>query len=48
VLLWEPHGGEARAAYDWNLGPVHALAFSPDCLTLAVAGMGGLVLIDLE
>ncbi len=48
VMLWEPATGAVRARYDWHLGPVHALAFAPDGLTLAVAGDDGLVCVDLE
>ncbi len=47
VVLWEPVSGATRGRYDWGLGPVHALAFAPDGLTLAVAGDGGLVCFDL-
>lgn len=48
VMLWEPDTGAVRGRYDWGLGPVHALAFAPDGLTLAVAGDAGLVCFDLE
>ena len=48
VLLWEAETGRVRAGYDFALGELHALAFSPDGLTLAVAGHLGLACVDLE
>ena len=48
VMVWDPDTGTALARYDWGLGPVHALAFAPDGLTLAVAGDGGLILVDFD
>src|SRR5262249_12111167 len=37
-----------KATYDFEVGGVHGLAFSPDGCTFAVAGDRGLVLCDTE
>lgn len=48
VLVWSPDTGEILAQYDWGLGNVFALEFSPDGALLAVAGAGGLIVCDAE
>jgi hypothetical protein len=46
VEVFDPGTGSARAAYDFGLGIVHALAVAPDGLTFAAAGETGLVVCD--
>lgn len=48
VLVWDAATGQVLRRYDWGLGAVHALAFAPDGLTLAVAGRGGLAVVDVD
>ncbi|MCZ2341608.1 MAG: hypothetical protein LC104_07400 [Bacteroidales bacterium] len=48
VRVWSPDTGEILARYDWGLGSIHALEFSPDGALLAVAGDGGLIVCDAE
>lgn len=40
--------GERRAAYDFGLGGVHAVAVAPNGLTFAVAGEDGLAVCDAD
>lgn len=37
-----------RAAFDFEVGTVHALAFAPDGCTFAVAGQNGLLVCDVD
>jgi WD40 repeat protein len=43
--LHDPVGGEMRAAFDWGIGPIHSVAFSPDGLTCAAGGENGQVVV---
>jgi hypothetical protein len=47
--LWDLAAGKERAAYNWDVGPVHAVAFAPDGMTAAAAGETGSILVwDVE
>jgi len=48
VILWDVSAWRERARYDWGIGPVHAVAFAPDGMTLAVGGDKGVVLCDID
>jgi WD40 repeat protein len=50
VRFWDAATGRERAAFDWQLGGVQALAFSPDGMTAAAGGKGpnSLVMWDVE
>jgi WD40 repeat protein len=48
VLLWDVAQGSTRACFDWEVGPVYAVAFAPDGMTLAVAGEEGIVVVDAD
>jgi WD40 repeat protein len=49
VIFWDLAAGKPRAAFDWEIGPVHALALSPDGMRAAAGGArGAIVLWDLD
>jgi WD40 repeat protein len=37
--------GEMRVAFDWGIGPIHSVAFSPDGLTCAAGGENGQIAV---
>jgi WD40 repeat protein len=45
IRVWDANTGEAGPAFDWDIGAVTAVAFSPDGLTCAAAGLNGKVII---
>jgi WD40 repeat protein len=45
VRFWNAGSGAEEKVYDWNIGPITALAFSPDGLTCAAGGENGQVVI---
>lgn len=45
VRTWDARTGAARAAFEWKIGAVTALALAPDGLTCAAAGVGGSVVV---
>jgi hypothetical protein len=48
VHLWESATGNARGAFDWGVGEIGSVAFSPDGSTAAVAGQKGVVIWDVD
>jgi WD40 repeat protein len=48
VIFWELGSWHQLAHYDWQVGPVHALAFAPDGMTAAVGGEKGIVIFDVD
>ena len=46
--LGDARTGAAGSVRDFGVGPVTALAYAPDGLTLAVAGRNGAVVVDTE
>jgi WD40 repeat protein len=49
VGLWDVASGQQRAALDWKIGMVNAVAFAPDGMTAAAGGAGGdIVIWDVE
>jgi len=48
VRLWDVPSGRQRAAWSWELGPLHTVACAPDGLTAAAGGTkSGLVVWDI-
>ena len=47
VIRWEVATGREVNRFDWQLGPLYAIAVAPDGLTAAVAG-DGVAVFDLE
>jgi len=45
VCTWDADTGQAGPAFDWNIGPVTALAFAPDRLTCAAGGLSGKIVV---
>jgi WD40 repeat protein len=48
VRLWDAATGRQRAAFDWQVGPVYAVAFAPDAMRAAAGGEADIVLWDLD
>jgi WD40 repeat protein len=50
VHVWDLRTGQKRVEYNWRVGPVAALALSPDAMTVAVSGRKGpqVLIWDLE
>lgn len=48
VRLWDLPSCRERAAYDWQVGPVYALALASDGMRAAVGGVRDIVVWDLE
>ena len=49
VKLWDVAAAKERAAYDWQVGPVTALALAPDGMRGACGGnKGDIVVWDLD
>lgn len=43
--VWDADSGAAVRSFDWGIGPIHCLAFSPDGLTCAAGGAKGQVFV---
>jgi WD40 repeat protein len=49
VRLWDVESQTEKAAYDWEIGPARAVAFSPDSMTAAAVGEKSKVVVwDVE
>jgi WD40 repeat protein len=48
VAFWDATTGERLKQFDWNIGPVTALAFAPDGLTCAAGGYQSFVVWDVD
>lgn len=48
VHLWDADGSRERAAYDWELGVAHVVAFAPDAMRAAAGGSTDIVVWDLD
>jgi WD40 repeat protein len=49
VRLWDAESLTQKAAYDWQIGPARAVAFSPDGMTAAAVGEKSKVVVwDVE
>jgi hypothetical protein len=49
IRVWDATSGEQVKVFDWQIGPVTAVAFAPDGLTCAAAGKAGqLVIWDVD
>ena len=46
VRIWDPAGGLEIGRYDGEVGRLYSLAYSPDGMTLAAGGDGGIVVWD--
>jgi WD40 repeat protein len=45
IRTWNVNTGEPQTAFDWKIGPITAVAFAPDGLTCAAAGLKGQVVV---
>jgi WD40 repeat protein len=45
IVWWRDYDGTAFREFRWDVGEIHALAFSPDGLTCAAAGLKGKVVV---
>ena len=45
LRVWDAADGKPVRSFDWQIGPVTAVAFAPDGLTCAAAGLNGKVVI---
>ncbi len=45
VRFWDADRGAEEKAYNWNIGPIHSVAFAPDGLTCAAGGEKGQVVV---
>lgn len=45
LRVWDAADGREVRSFDWQIGPVTAVAFAPDGLTAAAAGLNGKVII---
>jgi WD40 repeat protein len=48
VRVWDTDSGRQLAAYDWQIGQVHAVAVAPDGMRAAAGGGALIVLWDLD
>jgi WD40 repeat protein len=48
VKLWDVATGRERAAFAWDIGRVHVVAFAPDGLRAAAGGESDIVIWDVE
>jgi WD40 repeat protein len=48
VRVWDGESGRQKAALDWKVGKVRAVAVAPDGMTAAVGGDGKVVLWDVD
>jgi WD40 repeat protein len=48
VAFWDATTGERLKQFDWDIGPVRALAFAPDGLTCAAGGFQSFVVWDVD
>lgn len=48
VVFWEVRAGAEPRAFDWGIGPVGAVAFSPDGFRCATAGQSKAVVWDVD
>ena len=45
LRVWDAADGSPVKSFDWQIGPVTAVAFAPDGLTCAAAGTNGRVVL---
>lgn len=45
IRTWDANTGASGPSFEWGIGPVTALVFSPDGLTCAAAGLSGNVVV---
>jgi WD40 repeat protein len=48
VRVWDAESGKQKAALDWKIGKVRAVAVAPDGMTAAAGGDGTVVVWDVE
>jgi len=48
LRIWNAHTCSERGNYNWKIGQVQSIAFSPDGVTAAAAGDSGLVIWDID
>jgi WD40 repeat protein len=48
VRLWDTETGRERAAFDWEIGEVFAVAFAPDGMRAAAGGEADIAVWDLD
>ncbi|MBN9520225.1 hypothetical protein J0H58_17135 [bacterium] len=48
MTIWNPLSGDRGKSFDFGVGRVMSVAYSPDGLLLAVGGTRGVVVIDVD
>jgi WD40 repeat protein len=48
IRLWDLDDGAERACFDWKMGRLGCVAFSPDGMTIAAGGDRDIVVWDLD
>jgi WD40 repeat protein len=48
VRLWDAETGREKAAFNWGIGEVYAVAFAPDAMRATAGGEADIVVWDLD
>ena len=48
VRFWDVDSGRPLRAFNWEIGPVHSLAFAPDGMRAAVGGERDILVWDID
>ncbi len=48
VRFWDVESGQLRRAFDWGIGEVKSVVFSPDGMRAAAGGEGQILVWDID